>query len=87
MDVPRAYLQADLQDDNLLSLKLKGCFEDYRCEINPADKPNIRYDSKGRKVIYMRVMGAIYGCIEAALQLYNLFNSTLEKEGFVLNPY
>lgn len=35
----------------------------------------------------MRVKKAIYGCIESALLWYNLYVTTLEKEGFVLNAY
>ena len=35
----------------------------------------------------MKVIRAIYGCIEAALQWYILFSGTLEKMGYKLNPY
>jgi hypothetical protein len=30
---------------------------------------------------------AIYGCVKSALLWYNLFKNTLEKMGFVINPY
>ena len=35
----------------------------------------------------MRIMKVLYGCIQSALQWYKLFKTTLEKEGFVINPY
>jgi len=35
----------------------------------------------------MKVIRAIYGCIEAALQWYKKFTGTLKDEGFELNPY
>jgi len=35
----------------------------------------------------MKVIRAIYGCIESALQWYKLFSDTLQKLGFTLNPY
>ena len=35
----------------------------------------------------MRVLRAIYGCIEAALQWYKMFTDVLSKKGFVLNLY
>ena len=39
------------------------------------------------KILYLKVLQAIYGCIESALFWYNLFSSTLEKMGFEINPY
>ena len=41
----------------------------------------------GEKIFYLKVLQAIYGCIESALLWYNLFSSTLEKMGFEVNPY
>ena len=41
----------------------------------------------GQKVLYMEILQAIYGCIESALRWYELYSETLEKEGFVANPY
>ena len=35
----------------------------------------------------MKVIRAIYGCIEAALQWYKMFTGTLKKLGYKLNPY
>ena len=38
-------------------------------------------------VLYLRVLRALYGCLESALLWYNLYSSTLVNLGFVLNPY
>ena len=35
----------------------------------------------------MKVLRAIYGCIESALQWYNLYTQTLKSEGYILNEY
>ena len=35
----------------------------------------------------MEILQAIYGCIESALRWYELYSETLEKEGFIINPY
>ena len=35
----------------------------------------------------MRVVRALYDCIEPALAWYKLFSETLQSEGFILNPY
>ena len=39
------------------------------------------------KVLYVRLVKAIYGCVKSALLWYDLFNNTLNEMGFVLNPY
>ena len=38
-------------------------------------------------MLYVKVLRAIYGCIESSLQWYLLYKETLEKEGFEINPY
>ena len=48
---------------------------------------NNMYGLKEKIVLYLSVLWALYGCIKSALQWYILYKSTLEKEGFVLNPY
>ena len=37
--------------------------------------------------MYVRVLRALYGCIESALLWYELYSSTLQDMGFELNPY
>ena len=39
----------------------------------------------GKSVLYFKVIRAIYGCIESALQWYELFSET--PLGFTLNDY
>ena len=56
------------------------------CNINPEYKSHVRYEGK-TKVLYLKVLRAIYGCLESALLWYNLYSSTLEKMGFKLNLY
>ena len=41
----------------------------------------------GRKTLYLKVLRALYGCIESALLWYKLFTNTLQKMGFTINPY
>ena len=38
-------------------------------------------------MLYVKVIRAIYGCIESALQWYKLFTNTLKKKDFLLNQY
>jgi hypothetical protein len=42
---------------------------------------------RGVKVLYVRLVKAIYGCVKPALLWYDLFYGHLKKMGFTLNPY
>ena len=87
VDVPGAFLQAEMPSDKMILMKFTGKFVDYMCEVNKEHIPNVRRNKNGTKILYVRVLRALYGCIESALQWYKLFKDTLEKEGYVLNPY
>ena len=67
-------------------MKLRNTFVDIMCNVNPEYKKYVRFEN-GKKVLYVQVMQALYGCIQSALLWYDLFSSTLEKEGFKINPY
>jgi hypothetical protein len=41
----------------------------------------------GKKVLYLQLLKALYGCIKSALLWYELFTGTLQGMGFELNPY
>ena len=63
-DVPGAFLQSDIPDDKVLHMCLRDEFVDIMCQVNPAYIPFVITDKKGRKVLYVRILQAIYGCIE-----------------------
>ena len=42
---------------------------------------------KGRKVICLKIIRALYDCTQSALLWYNTFVNELSKEGFALNIY
>ena len=85
-DVPGAHLHPELPAGKRMFLCLRGQMVDIMCEVNPEYTKHVRIQ-RGKKVLYVRVTRSIYGCIEAALLWYRLYKDTLEKEGFVLNPY
>ena len=88
-DVPGAFLQASLSpkpNNERVLMRLVGNFVDIMCKVNPEHTKNVIYEN-GRKVLYMEVLQAIYGCIESSLRWYELYSETLCKEGFVINPY
>ena len=65
-DVPGAFLQADMVKDSTVLLKLRGQFAKMMCEVNPKYAKYLRYEN-GKPVLYLKVLRAIYGCIESAL--------------------
>ena len=54
--------------------------------VNPENEKNVTYGN-GKKVVYMDISQAIYGCIESALRWYELYSEMLDKEGFTINQY
>jgi Reverse transcriptase (RNA-dependent DNA polymerase) len=83
-DVAGAYLKADMKD--FVIMKFTGESVDILCTMNPAHVPFVVVEH-GKKVLYVRLIKAIYGCVQSALLWYKLFYGTLQKMGFVLNPY
>ena len=83
-DVAGAYLKALMEDYVLM--KFSGDSVDILCRMNPAHIPFVTIEN-GTKVLYVRLMKAIYGCVKSALLWYGLFYSHLKEMGFVLNPY
>ena len=83
-DVVGAYLLAKM--DDLVYVKLTGKAVDVLCVANPKYIKFVSYE-KGKKVIYLRLKRALYGCIQSALIWYNTFTEKLSKDGCVLNKY
>ena len=85
-DVPGAYLQTPMPKDKNILMVIRGQFVDILCDVNPKYREHVRMIN-GKKVLYVKVLRAIYGCIESAMLWYNLYSSTLKQMGFILNPY
>ena len=84
--VPGAYLNADIIEDKYILLKIEGEFVDIVCEVNHEHKINVRVEN-GVKVIYIRPLKALYGCMEYALLWYDLYSNTLKPQGFLINSH
>lgn len=83
-DIAGAFLLADM--DDFVLLKLRGEELDITSRVNTEYEKYITYE-KGRKVLYMKLIKALYGCIMLALLWYRTFVEYLEGIGFQLNPY
>jgi hypothetical protein len=83
-DVVGAYLLADM--DEFVLIKLTGDAVDIMCKANPEYEKFVTIEN-GKRVLYLRLLKALYGCVRSALLWYELFSSTLQGMGFELNPY
>ena len=67
-------------------LILRGDLVDIMCQVSQEYKKYVVHVN-GKKVLYLRVLRALYGCLESAMLWYKLYSETLQKMGFILNPY
>ena len=85
-DIPGAYLHAEFPTDKRVILKMKGVFVDIMVDVNPDFKQHIVYERnrKGKEIkcLYVRVLRALYECLESALLWYDLYSTTLKGMGF-----
>ena len=63
-NIPGTYLHADYNE--FILLKLEGHFVDIMCQVNSDFEQYARYEN-GKKVLYLRLLKALYGCIESVL--------------------
>jgi hypothetical protein len=82
-DVKGAYLHTDMED--FVILKLVSEAVNIMCQVNPKYKKFVVVEH-GKKVLYLQLLKALYGCVQSALLRYELFTGTLVDMGFILNP-
>jgi hypothetical protein len=83
-DVAGAYLKAKFED--FVVLRIEGESVDIMCRVSEHYEQFVTYEN-GKKVLYLQLLKALYGCVKSALLWYELFTGTLQKLGFVLNDY
>jgi len=83
-DVEGAYLHVDMEE--FVLLKLVGEAVEIMCQVNPKYE-NFVVIENGKKVLYLQLPKALYGCVQSALLWYDLFTNRLVQMGFKLNPY
>ena len=56
------------------------------CNVNEEHRKNVVIEN-GKRVLYMKVVRSIYGCMQYFLLWYNLYANTLKDMGFEINSY
>ena len=85
-DIAGAFLHAEM--DDFVLVKLDGPMVSYLVRANPNKYKDFVEYERNRRVIYLRLKRALYGCVKSSLLWWKLLTKTLtEKMGFTLNPY
>eukprot|EP00980_Cylindrotheca_fusiformis_P011531 scaffold2712_cov143-Cylindrotheca_fusiformis.AAC.5 len=81
-----AYLHADM--DETVIMIFEDEMVDYMVQTNLTKyKSAVHVTKTGKKILYVQLLKALYGCIQSAMLWWKLLTSTLIEEGFVVNPY
>ena len=83
-DVTGAYLNARMKDQVIM--RISGPEVGIFCKLDPTLAEFV-IDNKGKKVLYVVLDKALYGCVQSSLLWYELYSTTLIDMGFKLNPY
>ena len=72
--------------DNFTVFKMEGETVDIMRKVNSAYLKFVCL-KRGKKVMQVRLLKALYGYVKSELLLYELFITTLQEFGFKLNPH
>ena len=90
-DVPNTFVRVVLPENkegsDRVCMKIVGELVEYLIEIAPETYSKCVVMEKNKKVLYVVVLKAIYGMIEASLLWYHELSQKLKDIGFVFNPY
>ena len=82
LDIGGAYLNADISSHEIL-MELDRTMAGFLCQIDPSFIEFLREDG----TMVVKLLKALYGCIESAKLWYNLLTSILLSYGFIVNPF
>jgi hypothetical protein len=87
-DIEGAYLNVTMKGEETVIVVYEGDMVDYIVACNPEKYgPFVHITATGKKLLYVELLKALYGCIKSALLWYRMLAKTLTKLGFKLNPY
>ena len=90
LDIPNAFIQTGMpqkERGERIIMKVRGKLVDWLVDLDSITYLNMVVIKKGVKVIYLEILRAIYGMLEALLLWYRKFRSDLETIGFEFNVY
>jgi hypothetical protein len=88
LDIPNAFVQTEIpQSGEKVVMKIRGELVNILTEICPGVYDDyVIYEGK-HKVLYVRMMKALYGMMIASILYYKKFRKDIKEIGFEINPY
>jgi hypothetical protein len=88
LDIPNAFVQTKLAlDGDKIIMKIRGQLVDILLELCPGVYDKYVIYVGLQKVLYVRMLKALYGMIIASILYYKKFRKDIEAIGFEVNPY
>ena len=85
VDIPGAFMQADM--DPGVYMRIDGAMAELLMEIDYDIYHPHMVMEKGKPVIYVELLKALYGTLRAAHLFWETLSGKLQEWGFTLNPY
>jgi hypothetical protein len=85
VDIPGAFMQADI--DEVVHVKFEGEIAKMLVQMDPKLYRKFVKDGRGKAVLYVELLKALYGTLRAALLFWKLLSSKLVLWGFKISPY
>ena len=85
VDIPGAFMQADM--DPGVYMWIDGAMAELLLEIDHDMYHQHMSKEKGKPVIYVELLKALYGTLRAARLFWETLSRKLQEWGFTLNPY
>jgi len=91
-DIPNAFIQTDANEKNhvvgeCIIMKIRGPLVDMLLKIAPEIYKDFVVMEGSTKVLYVKMLKAIYGMLQSSLLYYKKFRKDIESIGFEVNPY
>jgi hypothetical protein len=88
VDIPNAFVRTKLDNNQeKIIMKIRGILVDMLIEIYPEMYGSYIVYQGSHRVIYVRMLRALYGMIQSVLLFYKKFRSDIETIGFKVNDY
>lgn len=91
VDIPNAFVQTDLIKDSkevTIIMRIRGRLADMLISIAPdVSKKHAIKDQQGNTLLYVKVLKALYGLMQASLMFYQKLLKDFLAKGFETNPY
>jgi hypothetical protein len=88
LDIPNAFVQTSISlDGDKIIMKIRGQLVDILLVICPGVYDQYVLHEGKHKILYVRMLKALYGMLISSILYYKKFRKDIESIGFEVNPY